>query len=73
MTERENEILSAAAEYAEELFRGESSGHGADHMMRVTRTAVTIAEKEEADVFTVALASLLHDADDVKLFPEIGC
>ena len=70
MEAAEKKILMDAELYAEELFRGESSGHGIDHTVRVAKLALTIAEKEDADLFAVALASLLHDADDVKLFPE---
>ena len=63
--------LTARAEaYVTALFRGNADGHGADHTLRVTRTALRLAEAEGADPEITALAALLHDADDRKLFPE---
>ena len=62
-------VIDAAVEYVEELFRHNSGGHDAAHTMRVYRNAMYIAEKEpECDKEIVALAALLHDADDHKLF-----
>lgn len=60
--------VSAAKEYIETLFAGNSGGHGADHTLRVYRNAMAIAEGETSDPDIVALAALLHDADDHKLF-----
>ena len=58
-----------AIAYIEELFRGNAGGHDAAHTLRVYRNALKIAEKEpDCDVETAALAALLHDADDYKLF-----
>ena len=62
-------IIEAAAAYVRELFAGISDGHGADHTMRVYRTAMRLARQEPGcDERIVALAALLHDADDHKLF-----
>ena len=62
-------IIERAIAYIRELFAGNADGHGADHTLRVYRNAVQIAESEpEADRDIVALAALLHDADDYKLF-----
>ena len=62
-------IIDAAVEYIKVLFAGNSDGHGFDHSMRVYRNAMMIAEAEPAaDRTVVALAALLHDADDHKLF-----
>ena len=62
-------IISNAIAYVERLFRDNADGHGADHTMRVYRNAMRLAEAyPEADRLLIALASLLHDADDHKLF-----
>ena len=62
-------IIDETIEYVKELFEGNSDGHGADHTMRVYRNAQAIMESyPEADLVVVALAALLHDADDHKLF-----
>jgi len=65
----EKRILSSAIEYIESLFAGRSDGHDAEHTMRVYRNALLLADSEpECDRLMVALAALLHDADDHKLF-----
>ena len=63
------DILDAAVRFIADLFRENSDGHGFDHTMRVFHTAMRIAETEKScNLETVALAALLHDADDHKLF-----
>ena len=63
------DVIQAATEYIEELFRNDSGGHDAEHTLRVYRNALLIAEREpECDREIVALAALLHDTDDHKLF-----
>lgn len=55
--------------YIENLFRSNAGGHDAAHSLRVYKNAMMIAENEQgANIDTVALAALLHDADDHKLF-----
>ena len=62
-------IIEEAIAYIQELFTGNADGHGADHTLRVYRNAMLIAESEpDADRCVVALAALLHDVDDYKLF-----
>ncbi|MBO6053335.1 MAG: acylphosphatase [Clostridia bacterium] len=62
-------IMDAAIGYIRTLFEGNADGHGFDHAMRVYGTAMRIADEEPAaDREIVALAALLHDADDPKLF-----
>ena len=61
--------LEAAIEYVRDLFRNNSGGHDAEHTLRVYRNAMSLARQEkECDTEIVALAALLHDADDHKLF-----
>ena len=64
-----NKIIKEAVEYVQWLFQGNSDGHDFNHTMRVYHTAMEIAESEPiCDKLVVALAALLHDADDYKLF-----
>ncbi len=61
--------VDEAVAYIRELFAGNADGHGFEHSMRVYRNAMRIAGTEpEADQDMVALAALLHDTDDYKLF-----
>ena len=61
--------IDNAVQYIKGLFRTNAGGHDADHTLRVYRNALLIAEKEQdCDSLVVALAALLHDADDHKLF-----
>ena len=62
-------IITATIAYIQDLFRGNSGGHDAEHSLRVYRNALLIAEGEPGcDTEIIALAALLHDADDHKLF-----
>lgn len=63
------DVIAAAIEYVEEHFRGNAGGHDASHALRVYRTAMALADTEpDCDRQIAALAALLHDADDHKLF-----
>ena len=64
----DDRLIPAAIEYIRGLFDGNSGGHDYGHSMRVFRLAMQIAGEEECDRTVVALAALLHDADDHKLF-----
>ena len=66
----EHEIISRAKEYVRELFAKEFSGHDYWHTMRVLKMAERLAAEEQADIFVVQLAALLHDVDDIKLSPK---
>ena len=46
---------------ARTLYASSDATHDFDHVLRVARMAVHIAEQEGADVFVVHLAALLHD------------
>ena len=64
------ELIRAAMDHARAVFREDSSGHDLDHTMRVFRMALMLAEREKADPELTGLIALLHDVDDIKLFPE---
>ena len=65
----EKQIIVSAIEYIKDLFASDCGGHDAEHSLRVYRNAIRIADTEpQCDRFVVALAALLHDADDHKLF-----
>ena len=64
-----NELIDEAKGYVKDLFRNNSDGHDFEHTMRVYLNAMAIAETESfCDTEIVALAALLHDVDDHKLF-----
>lgn len=56
--------------FVKEIFSKDSSGHDYYHILRVYKLATKIAKQENADLNIVRLAALLHDVDDIKLFPE---
>jgi len=62
-------LVDQAVSYMTDLFKDNFGGHDAEHTMRVYYNAMRIAESEPScDKVVVALAALLHDADDHKLF-----
>ena len=62
-------IIENAKSYIEEIFSNNADGHDAAHSMRVYANAMKLAERyHECDNEVVALAALLHDVDDHKLF-----
>lgn len=65
----EQQIIDSAKLFIESLFKGDYSGHDAEHTIRVFNNAMQIAETEQhCNRLIVSLAALLHDADDHKLF-----
>ena len=69
MENRSDNILEEVTEYVRKLFSGNSGGHDFEHTMRVYKNAMDIADDiNDAEREVVALAALLHDADDHKLF-----
>ncbi len=63
------QTIDKAKEYIQRLFAGNAGGHGADHTLRVYANAMRLAKQVPAcDPAICALAALLHDADDHKLF-----
>lgn len=63
-------IIDDALEFVRNTFQDDYSGHDYYHTLRVYKTAVRIAQQENADLTIVQLAALLHDVDDLKLSPE---
>ncbi|WP_299760555.1 HD domain-containing protein [uncultured Pontibacter sp.] len=60
------ETIHAAANYVQGLLSGEGSGHDWWHILRVWNNAKHIAQQEQADIYVVELAALLHDIGDHK-------
>lgn len=60
------ETIGAAEEYVRQLLSGEGSGHDWWHILRVWNNAKHIATLEQADMYVVELAALLHDIGDHK-------
>ena len=67
----QQDIIQKTAEYIQQEFSDDSSGHDWWHIYRVWKNAVTICQHEKADAFIVELAALLHDLDDWK-FNDTG-
>ena len=65
-----DQIIDNCIKYVKELFKNEYSGHDYFHTLRVYKLAKEIAEIEKANLYIVALVSLLHDVDDIKLSPN---
>ena len=61
-------MLEKAKMLVQEILKADSSGHGYDHVTRVYNLAMKFAKEENANKEIVALAALLHDVDDYKLF-----
>lgn len=69
----DQKMINDAIDYMARLLGGNSGGHDAAHSVRVYENALKIAEKEPAcDMTVVALASILHDVDDHKLFDSVN-
>jgi uncharacterized protein len=62
----EEAILKQTEEHIKSKFTGEGSGHDWWHIYRVRKIAVHIGTQENADLFVVQLAALLHDISDWK-------
>jgi len=60
-------VIRNTVDYVKREMEGDSSGHDWWHVYRVWKTAAQIGKEEGADLFSVELASLLHDLDDYKL------
>jgi uncharacterized protein len=65
-----NKVISDAESYIKQLLGQETTGHDYDHAFRVYQTALKIQRAEGGNLFLISLSAWLHDADDVKLFPD---
>src|SRR3972149_8673255 len=61
-----NVVIAVIAEKVKKRFEGEGSGHDWWHVYRVWKMAQQLGREEEADMFVVELAALLHDIADHK-------
>lgn len=61
------DLISRTVEFVKSLSADDFSGHDWWHVSRVYRLSKFIAEKENANMFLVSMAALLHDVDDWKL------
>ncbi len=61
-----NNIIRRTEKFVQESLKDLESGHNWFHITRVRKNALFIAKKENADVFIVELAALLHDIGDSK-------
>lgn len=71
----EKEIIRKTEVFVKDTLEGSEAGHDWSHIERVVRNARTIGAHENADLFVVELAALLHDIADSKFHDgneEIG-
>jgi len=61
-------MIEDVKKLAYKLLENETSGHDAEHIQRVLDLSLKFADQEQADSEIVALAALLHDVDDYKIF-----
>ncbi len=64
--ENNNNIIETITAQAHAAMAGDSSGHDWSHVERVVKLAQWIAARENADLYIVTLAALLHDIADHK-------
>jgi len=62
------EIIKKTELFVRETLSKDGTGHDWWHIHRVRNLAKRIAHHEEADIFIVELAALLHDIGDYKFF-----
>lgn len=59
-------VIEQTVGYVRKKLEGEATGHDWWHIYRVWKTAILLAQQEQADSFVVQLAALLHDIADWK-------
>ena len=60
------EVLQKTEAFVQKKLAGEGSGYDWWHIHRVRNLALTIGKEEQADLYIVELAALLHDIADWK-------
>jgi uncharacterized protein len=60
-------IIEASEAYAKKTLAHDASGHDYQHIERVRKMALGIAEEEGGNQYTIELASILHDVADPKI------
>ncbi len=63
-------LLNKTEQFVFDILKDENSGHDWWHIARVRTMARRIGEQEDADLFLIELAALLHDIADEKLNPS---
>ncbi len=66
MQVQEKSILSSTEKFVKETLNNAEGGHDWWHIYRVWKLALRIAKEENANLFVVQLAALLHDIADSK-------
>jgi uncharacterized protein len=64
-------VITNAEQFVRIKLARDFSGHDWWHIDRVRNNAVSIAQKENADVFLCELTALLHDLTDEKLVSDV--
>ncbi|HUX52918.1 MAG TPA: HD domain-containing protein [Williamwhitmania sp.] len=70
MKDYQQESIEKTYQFVEQFHKHDTTGHDWWHVERVTRTAKKLAVEENANLFLVEMAALLHDIDDWKLGHE---
>lgn len=60
------QIITKTIQFVKKELKDAESGHDWFHINRVCKNAMTIAKEEDANVFIVEVAALLHDIADSK-------
>jgi len=63
----QQKIIEATTTFVKNILQHDSSGHDWWHIERVRKAALQIGEEENANLFVVEMAALLHDVADEKL------
>jgi len=67
MDKRQVDQLKLIKEFVTKEMENDTSGHGMDHLIRVTNLITRISQAEQADEFIALAAGWLHDVIDDKL------